>query len=299
MPSAELAGVVEMVRKMFTNESLDIAGARARLETAAALFERPKDVRYQPLDAGGVPAELVVAPGADATRTLVYFHGGAYTAGSIGSHRALATELSRAVGLRVLNVDYRLAPEHPHPAAVDDAVTAARFLWKSGTAPEHTAFAGDSAGGGLVVAALVALRDASEPLPAAAVCLSPWTDLTLTRDSHTSRAAIDPMCKVPALTLSRDAYAAGRDPASPTISPVFAKLAGLPPLLVQVGSAELLLDDSTELVANARRAGVDATLEVWEDMIHVFQAFFPLLPEGREAIAEIARFLRARLGMAG
>jgi acetyl esterase/lipase len=295
MPSAELAGVIEMVRKMFTSDSIDVAAGRARLETAAALFERPRDVRYQSIDANGVPTELVVAPGADPARTLVYFHGGAYTAGSIASHRALATELSRVAGLRVLNVDYRLAPEHPHPAAVEDAATVARFLVKQGVAPERTAFAGDSAGGGLVVAALVALRDAGDPLPAAAVCLSPWTDLTLTRDSHTSRAAIDPMVRVPALTVSRDAYAAGRDPAAPTISPVFANLAGLPPMLVQVGSAELLLDDSTELVANARRAGVDATLEVWDDMIHVFQAFFPLLPEGREAVAAIAAYLKARV----
>jgi epsilon-lactone hydrolase len=295
MPSAELAGVVEMVRKMFKSDEIDVASGRARLETAAAIFERPRDVRYQPIDANGVRTELVVAPGADAGRTLVYFHGGAYTAGSIGSHRALATELSRAARLRVLNVDYRLAPEHPHPAAVEDAVTVARFLWKQGVPPERIAFGGDSAGGGLVVAALVALRDAGDALPAAAVCLSPWTDLTLTRDSHTSRAAIDPMVRLPALAVSRDAYAAGRDLRSPTLSPLFASLAGLPPMLVQVGSAELLLDDSTELVANARRAGVDATLEVWDDMIHVFQAFFPMLPEGRDAIATIAAFLAARL----
>jgi len=295
MASEELARVIGIVSQMFAGDAPDIAASRARLETAAALFQRPPDVRYEPVDAGGVRAELVVAPNADPERTLVYFHGGAYTAGSIGSHRALATELSRVCGLRVLNVDYRRAPEHPHPAAVEDAVAAARFLWKQGVAPERTAFAGDSAGGGLTVASLVALRDAGHPLPAAGVCLSPWTDLTLTRASHTTRAALDPMCRVPALTLSRDAYAAGRDPAAPTISPLFASLVGLPPLLIQVGTAEILLDDATELAAHAKRDGVDVTLEVWDEMIHVFQAFFPLLSEGREAIEKIAAFLRARL----
>jgi acetyl esterase/lipase len=295
MASEELARVIGIVSDMFRGDVPDIATARARLETAAALFQRPPDVRYEPVEAGGVRAELVTAPDADPGRTLVYFHGGAYTAGSIGSHRALATELSRVCGLRVLNVDYRLAPERPHPAAVEDAVAAARFLWKQGVAPERTAFAGDSAGGGLTVAALVALRDAGDPLPGAGVCLSPWTDLTLTRGSHRSRAALDPMCRVPALALSRDAYAAGRDAAAPTVSPLFASLAGLPPLLIQVGTAEILLDDATELAANAKRDGVDVTLEVWDEMIHVFQAFFPLLTEGRQAIEKIAAFLRARL----
>ena len=286
---------MDMVRTMFTTDTIDVASGRARLETAAAFFQRPPDVRYEPIDAAGVPTELVIAPNADPGRTLVYFHGGAYTAGSLASHRALATELSRVAGLRVLNVDYRLAPEHPHPAAVEDAVAVARFLWKQGVAPERTAFAGDSAGGGLTVASLVALRDAGDPLPAAAVCLSPWTDLSLTRDSHRTRAALDPMCRVPALTVSRDAYVAGRDPKAPTVSPVFASLAGLPPLLIQVGTAELLLADATELAANARRDGVDVTLEVWDEMIHVFQAFFPLLPEGRAAIGKIAEFLAAKL----
>lgn len=295
MPSPELRGVVDMVRKLFTGDVNDIAAGRARLEAAAVLFERPPGVRYQPIDAAGVPTEMTIAPGADVARTLVYFHGGAYTAGSIGSHRGLATELSRVAGLRVLNVGYRLAPEHPHPAAVEDAVAVARFLWKQGVDPARTAFAGDSAGGGLTVAALVALRDAGDPLPAAAVCLSPWTDLTLTRDSHRSRADLDPMVRAAGLAASRDTYVTGGDVAAPTVSPLFANLAGLPPLLIQVGTAELLLDDSTELAANARQAGVDVTLEVWEDMIHVFQAFFPLLPEGREAIGKIAAFLRTRV----
>lgn len=295
MPSAELTKVIEILQGMWTSDTVDVAAGRARLEVAASLFERPSDVRYEPVDAGGVPAEWTIAPNADAERTLVYFHGGAYTAGGIGSHRALATELSRQAGVRVLNVGYRLAPEHPHPAAVEDAVSVARFVAKS-VAPERTAFGGDSAGGGLTIAALVALRDAGDRLPAAAVVLSPWTDLSFSFASIQSRAAEDPMVRLPQLAASRDCYVAGGDPKAPGVSPVFANLAGLPPLLVQVGTAEILLDDSRELAERAKRAGVEATLEVWDDMIHVFQAFFPLLPEAREAIERIAAFLRARLG---
>lgn len=294
MASPELATVIEVLEKMWDSDATDVATSRARLELAASLFERPADVRYEPVDAGGVAAEWTLAPNADPEHTLAYFHGGAYTAGSVGSHRALATELSRVAGVRVLNVDYRLAPEHPHPAAVDDAVAVARFLREQGVAPARTAFGGDSAGGGLTVAALVALRDAGAPLPAAAVCLSPWTDLSFGFASIHERAAIDPMVRLDALSASRDRYVAGGDEKAPTVSPVFADLAGLPPLLIQVGTAEILLDDSTELAARAKRAGVDVTLEVWDDMIHVFQAFFGMLPEGRQAIDRIAAFLRTK-----
>jgi acetyl esterase/lipase len=295
LPSPELQTVIELLQKMWTSEVTDVATSRARLEVAASLFERPPDVRYEPVDAHGVAAEWTLAPNADPDRVLAYFHGGAYTAGSVGSHRALATELSRAAGVRVLNVDYRLAPELPHPAAVEDAVAVARFLRAAGVAPSRTAFGGDSAGGGLTIASLVALRDAGDPLPAAAVCLSPWTDLSFGFPSITSRAAEDPMVRLAQLAASRDRYVAGGDAKAPTVSPVFADLAGLPPLLVQVGTAEILLDDSTELAARAKLAGVDVTLEVWDDMIHVFQAFFALLPEARRAIERIAAFLRARL----
>jgi acetyl esterase/lipase len=295
MASPELAKVLDVLRGMRFADADDVPALRARLDTAAALFERPADVRYEPVDAGGVPAEWTIAPGAHEERALLYLHGGAYNAGSIGSHRALCTELARLAGVRVLNVGYRLAPEHPHPAAVDDAVAAARFLWKQGVAPERVAFAGDSAGGGLALAALVALRDAGDPLPAAAVCLSAWTDLTLSGDSFFAKACEDPMIVPETLARSRDRSVAGARADAPTISPLFADLAGLPPLLIQVGTAECLLDDSTRVAERARAAGVDVTLEVWDDMIHVFQAFFALLPEGRRALDGIAAFLRARL----
>ena len=295
MPRAEIEKVRNILSSLDFGEAADVATMRARLDAAAALFERPPDVRYEPIDAGGVPAEWTIAPGADPDRALVYFHGGSYNAGGIGSHRALCTQLARATGLRVLSVEYRLAPEHPHPAAVEDACAALRFVWKSGLAPSQVALAGDSAGGGLALAALVALRDAGDPLPAAVALLSPWTDLSLSGASFRGKAAVDPMIVPDVLAVARDRYVAGQAADAPTISPLFADLAGLPPLLVQVGTDECLLDDSTRLAERASDAGTDVVLEVWDDMIHVWQAFFALLPEGRDAIDAIAAFLRARI----
>lgn len=295
MPSAEIQKVREILSGLDFGAPADVATMRARLDAAAALFQRPPDVRYEPVDAGGVPAEWTIAPGADPDRALVYFHGGSYNAGGIGSHRALCTQLARAAGLRVLSVDYRLAPEHPHPAAVEDACAALRSVWKSGLAPAQVALAGDSAGGGLALAALVALRDAGDPLPAAVALLSPWTDLTLSGASFLGKADVDPMIVPDVLAVARDRYVADADAAAPAISPLFADLASLPPMLVQVGTDECLLDDSTRLAERASDAGVDVVLEVWDDMIHVWQAFFGMLPEGRAAIEAIAVFLRARL----
>jgi monoterpene epsilon-lactone hydrolase len=295
MPSAEIQKVRDILAGLDFGAPADVATMRARLDAAAALFQRPSDVRYEPIDAGGVPAEWTIAPDADAERALVYFHGGSYNAGGIGSHRALCTQLARASRLRVLSVEYRLAPEHPHPAAVEDACAALRFVWKSGFAPSQVGLAGDSAGGGLALAALVALRDAGDPLPAAAALLSPWTDLTLSGASFLGKADVDPMIVPGVLAIARDRYVAGQAADAPTISPLFADLAGLPPLLVQVGTDECLLDDSTRLADRASDAGTDVVLEVWDDMIHVWQAFFSMLPEGREAIDAIAAFLRARL----
>ncbi|RIK94534.1 MAG: alpha/beta hydrolase [Proteobacteria bacterium] len=295
MASPELQTVIQLLKDLNFGAPGDIASMRRNLEIAASLFQKPADVAYEPVDADGVPAEWTSAPDADATRALVYFHGGAYTSGGIGSHRALCTELSRVAGVRVLNVGYRLAPEDPHPAAVEDALSVTRWLAKQGVAPERTAFGGDSAGGGLALAALVALRDAGEDLPAAAVCLSPWTDLTLSGASFRGLAHVDPMVRPESLTLSRDRYVDAARAASPLASPLFADFTGLPPLLLQVGSAECLLDDSTRVAARAQAAGVDVTLEVWDEMIHVWQAFFPLLPEARDALAQVAAFLRGRL----
>jgi acetyl esterase/lipase len=192
----------------------------------------------------------------------------------------------------VLLIDYRLAPEHPHPAAVEDSTRAYRWLLETGSNPKRMAIAGDSAGGGLTVATLVALRDAGVPLPAAAVCLSPWVDLEGIGESMTTKAAVDPMVQREPLLRMASMYLAGQDPRTPLAAPLYADLRGLPPLLIQVGTAETLLDDSVRLAERARAAGVQVTLEPWEDMIHVWQAFAAMLPEGQQAIERIGEFLR-------
>ncbi len=294
MPSQELGFVVDMMRSRPVSPDVTVTEMRAGLEALISGFSATSDATCEPTDAGGVPAEWVVVPGASVGRVILYLHGGGYVMGSINSHRDLATRLSRAAAARVLLIDYRLAPEHPHPAAVEDAVAAYRWLLSTGAAASRITVAGDSAGGGLTVATLVALRDGGTPLPAAGVCLSPWVDLEGIGDSMTTQAAADPMVQRDPLRKMAALYLAGQDPRTPLAAPLYANLSGLPPLLIQVGTAETLLDDSTRLAERARKAGVNVTLEPWEDMIHVFQAFAPILPEGREAIERIGAFVRQR-----
>jgi acetyl esterase/lipase len=295
MASAELQTVIEMLRTLMPlrNEAT-IEEMRAGMEAATTAMPPPEDVRFEPVVAGGVPAEWARAPGAVDDRALLYLHGGGYVVGSIRTHRQLVAGISRASGAAVLSLDYRLAPEHPCPAAIEDASAAFRWLLDQGLRPPRLAIGGDSAGGGLTVAALVALRDAGTPLPAAGVCLSPWTDLSMSGASMKSKAAADPLVQSEGILRMATAYLGGRDARSPLASPLFADLQSLPPLLIQVGTAETLLDDSTRLAERARAAGVDVTLETWSDMIHVFQAFAFILPEAREAIDKIGAFLRER-----
>jgi len=293
MASPELDLVVQMLRAQPPAAEVDVAERRAALERLTA-GELPADVAAEPVSADGVPAEWVVADGADPGRAILYLHGGGYVIGSIATHRDLAARLSRATGARVLVVDYRLAPEHPHPAALEDAVRAWQWLVARGIEPRRAAIAGDSAGGGLTVATLVALRDAGAPLPAAGVCLSPWTDLACEGGSMDTHDHRDPMVRPEGLREMAAMYLGGLSARTPLASPVHADLAGLPPLLVQVGTAEVLLDDSTRLAERARAAGVEVELEVWDDMVHVWQAFAAILPEGREAVERIGAFVRAR-----
>jgi acetyl esterase/lipase len=289
--SEELATVQELLRGADLGD-LTIAERRAAFESFAA--PPPPGTIVEPADAGGVPAEWVAAAGVDSRRVLLYLHGGAYQAGSPASSRRMIALISAAAQARVLSVDYRLAPEDPFPAAVDDAQTAYRFLLKSGTAPAAIAVAGDSAGGGLTLATLVALRDAGDPLPAAAVAISPWTDLALTGESLTTRADVDVMIKPDGMREDAETYLAGADPRHPYASPLYADLHGLPPILIHVGDAEVILDDSTRFAAKARDAGVDVTLEVWDEMPHVWHAFAGLLPESDQAIERIGGWLQAR-----
>lgn len=225
---------------------------------------------------------------------VLYFHGGGYVMGSVNTIRPLAANLAVAAGARVLALGYRLAPEHPFPAAVDDAVAAWRWLLDGGADPAAVAFGGDSAGGGLTVAALLAARDQGVPRPAAAVCISPWVDLTLAGESYDRNAATDPDVLRWRLEEMARLYLAGADPRIPLASPVFGDLAGLPPLLVHAGTSELLEDDAVLLTAVARTAGVSVTLELYQDMIHVWHAYAPGLPEGTAGIERIAAWLGER-----
>jgi len=295
MVSEELKAVSEMMRVIVQRADMPVAKIRAEFESMLAGFTLPADMRTERLSAGGVPAAWVVAPEARVDRAVLYLHGGGYVVGSINTHRELAARLSRAARARVLVIDYRLAPEHPYPAAVEDATAAYRWLLAAGTPPQHIVIAGDSAGGGLTVATLVALRDAALPLPAAGVCLSPWVDLEGSGESMTTKAAVDPLVDRERVRKTAAYYLAGQDPRTPLAAPLYANLSGLPPLLIQVGTAETLLDDSTRLAERARKAGVNVTLEPWEDMVHVWQVFAAILPEGQQAIERIGDFIRQRV----
>jgi monoterpene epsilon-lactone hydrolase len=266
------------------------------LEIWSRFSHAPTDLAYEPVAAGGVRAEWVVPPGASEGRALLYLHGGGYVICSPDTHREMVAHLARASGCRVLLLDYRLAPEFPFPAAVEDAVAAYRWLLAQGYPARGLAVAGDSAGGGLTVAALVAFRYLGLPMPGAAVCFSPWTDLACTGETLASKASEDPIVSRPLLEQLAETYLAGADPRSPLASPLYADLRGLPPLLVQVGTAETLLDDSRRLADRCREVGVEVSLEEWEGMPHVWHFFVSFLPEAQQAIARAGQFLRQHLG---
>lgn len=269
---------------------------RQRLDEIGSVWPIADDIRIDPVDIGGVAGEWSIAPGSDPSRVLLYFHGGGYCSGSIVSHRRLVTEAGRAAGMRTLAIGYRLAPEHPFPAALEDAAAAWRFLIDQGIAPGQIVIGGDSAGGGLTLALLTSLRDAGDPLPACGWLLSPWTDLTLSGDTLATLDAVDPIIHKPYLGELVDAYLpASIDRRDPRVSPLFADLVGLPPLLVQVGSNETLLADSVRLVEAAGVADVAATLEIWPHMIHAFPMWNAHLDAGRRALAAAGAFMRRHL----
>ena len=247
---------------------------------------------------GAIDAEWIGASGTPADKAILYFHGGGFRLGSVSSHRELIARISEASGCRVLAINYRLAPEHRFPAPVEDAVAAYGWMLDQGLKPENIAFAGDSAGGNLVLAAMLDLRERGLPLPAAGGLMSPWTDLAATGTSYTSRADADPIHQRPMiLALAKNYLGPDRDPRNPLASPLYADLAGLPPLLIQVGDRETVLDDSIMFADKARAAGVDVELQVWDGMIHVFQMFGTELVEARRAIDSIAGFLGEQLQM--
>ncbi len=267
---------------------------RARQENALRFAKFPADTDCRPVDADGIPAEWIETPETD-FGVLFYLHGGAYAIGSIKSHRKFVAQLAHATRLRGLVINYRLAPEHPHPAALEDAVTAYRWLLAEGVDPSQIIIAGDSAGGGLTLATLATLRDAGDALPAGAVCFSPWADLTNTAASFQSKAKDDSMLSFDKLEMYAAYYADEQDRTSPYISPLYADFSGFPPLLIHVGADEVLLDDSTRVAVKAEKAGVDVILEIWDGLFHVFP-MLSFLPETKKVVESVAEFAAGCVG---
>ena len=295
MASAQLTELVAGLRANGPDLAAPPAELRVAFEAMLADIPFAGDLTSGAIELGGVPGLRLASPQGRKSRALLYLHGGAYVIGSARAYRSLAAELGRAAGAITYAIDYRLAPEHPMPAAIDDALAAYRALLAQGLAPSDIVIAGDSAGGGLTLALLVALRDAGIALPAAALLISPWADLGCTAASLVSKAQEDPALSAAGLRDTARLYLNGADARDPRASPVFARLAGLPPLLVQVGTAEILFDDAIAVARAAGHAGNPVRLAIWPEMIHVWHAFAFMLPEGRAAIEEAGVFLQRHL----
>jgi monoterpene epsilon-lactone hydrolase len=272
------------------------AERRARIEEVGSVWPVAADVTLTPVDAGGVPAEWSIVPGSDPSRVLLFFHGGGYCSGSLVSHRRMVTEAGRAAKIRTLAVAYRLAPEYPFPAALDDALSAYHFLRKQGLAAAHIAVGGDSAGGGLTVALINRLRDLREEPPACAWLCSPWTDLTMSGATLTTKDAVDPLIHKGYLEELAMAYLpTGMDRKDPRVSPLYSDLKGIPPTLIQVGSDETLLADATRFAAAVGAADVAVTLEIWPHMTHAWHMWNAHLDAGRRALAGAGAFIHRHL----
>lgn len=284
------------VKKQFGDFD-DVPAFRERMMASARLNPKvPDTITVTPVTLNGVTCEWVAGQDADKDRVLVYFHGGGYTFGGLDSHRDIAWRLAQASRMRVLVVDYRLAPEHPFPAALEDATNCYRWLIDEGYSPSKLAIGGDSAGGGLSVALLINARNLGLPLPAAGILLSPWTDLSMSGDSIRTNAAADPMLSGEILEKMAAYYLGKRDRRAPLASPLFGDLSGLPPVMVQVGSMEVLKSDAERLAARIRDAHGEVHIEVWPAVFHVFQVFAARVPEGKQAIAKLGEFLVKKTG---
>jgi epsilon-lactone hydrolase len=289
---------IDSVRQLLMSlpRPTSIVERRERLDTIASIDGVAPDVAFEKVGLGPCEGEWSLAPGSDPSKVLLFFHGGGYCSGSIRSHRGMVSETGRAAKVRTLAVGYRLAPEHPFPVALDDAVAAFDFLLRQGVSASRIIIAGDSAGGGISLATMVRLRDAGKPLPAAAWLVSPWVDLGMTGATIDSKAAIDPLIHREYLEELATAYLSGASPRDPLASPLHADLSGLPPVLIQVGSAETLLDDSVRIAGRLGAADVAVRLEVWPHMIHAWHLWSARLRAGRDAIASAGAFIEARLG---
>jgi monoterpene epsilon-lactone hydrolase len=295
MPQSE----IDAVRALLTAKPRPVGWAerRKRIDEVGAVWPVADDVDLTAVDVNGVPGEYSLVPGSDPSRVLMFFHGGGYCSGSIQSHRRLVTEAGRAARMRTLAVGYRLAPEYPFPAAYDDALTAWRFLRNQGIAATHIAIGGDSAGAGLTLGLIGRLRDGLEELPTCAWLISPWTDLTMSGSTLASKAAVDPLIHKEYLKELADAYLpADMDRKDPRVSPLYADFRNFPPILIQVGSEETLLDDATRLAARAGAADVAVTLEIWSHMIHAWPLWNAHLEDGRRALASAGSFIARHCG---
>jgi len=289
---------IEVIRTLLSSKPRPVGWRerRKRLDDVGSVWPVADDVKITSVDVNGVPGEWSIVPGSDPSRVLMFFHGGGYCSGSILSHRRLVTEAGRAAGARTLAIAYRLAPEHPFPAAYDDVLTAWRFLRDRNIPAAHIAIGGDSAGAGLALALIGRLHDAHEELPGCAWLISPWTDLTMSGTTLSSKEAVDPLIHKQYLIELADAYLpAGMDRKDPRVSPLYADLKGFPPVLIQVGSAETLLDDATRFAAVAGAADVRVTLEIWPQMIHAWPLWNARLEPGRRALASAGAFIRQHL----
>jgi len=289
---------IEAVRALLSSKPRPIGWAerRQRLDEIGSVWPVADDVKLAAVNVSGMPGECSIVPGSDASRILLFFHGGGYCSGSILSHRRMVSEAGRAAGMRTLAVAYRLAPEYPFPAAYDDVLTAWRFLRNQGIPAARIAIGGDSAGAGLAVALINQLRDAHEELPACSWLISPWTDLTMSGSTLASKEAVDPIIHKGYLDELADAYLpTGMDRNDPRVSPLYADLRSFPPILIQVGSAEALLDDATRFAAAAGAADVPVTLEIWPRMIHAWHLWNAHLEPGRRALVSAGAFIRRHL----
>lgn len=292
MPSPEHDQVVEVLRAFGVKDKVDtpIEDQRASYELAGAAYPLPVGISIDELTIGKMRAEWITPENAIEGRAVLYLHGGGYVIGSISTHREFACRIANATNSKVLIVEYRLAPEHLFPAALDDAVSSFKFLLEEGYRASRLAIIGDSAGGGLTLALLLRLRELSVELPSCAICLSPWVDLTMSGDTMKSHASLDPVVSEESLKMMAQLYIGPEDSKNPLISPLYGDFSGFPPLLIQVGTAEVLLDDSRRLAKKALEQGVQVTLHEFEGLIHVFQAFAALAPESAQAVDEIGAF---------
>ncbi len=286
--------VRQMLQSLIGGPDTPFMARRVQSEKFAAAFVKPPGVDIESDVLGGVTVERITPEDAHASRIFFHLHGGGYVLGNPAGSRAFTCEFARLAKCRVVSVDYRLAPENPFPAAVDDAVDAYFALLASGTKPLNVAIGGESAGGGLAVATLIAARERQLPMPAALVALSPWVDMRCESTSFETKAAVDPLLTRRSLKEMADAYLQGADPRDGLASPMLTSLAGLPPMLIHVGSDEVLVDDARGLLATARHSNVDATLEIWPDMIHVWHMFHAMLPQGAQATEALVRFVLAQ-----